>query len=130
MGFLTGAIDQNTRFDGNKADFRANVPRFAPDALKANMALVDVVKTWAQKKEATPAQISLAWLSAQKPWIVPIPGTTNIKHMEENIGAAQVKFTADELKELTAAVDAIKIQGDRLPEAVLAFSGVEAPPKK
>ena len=130
MGFLTGTIDQNTRFDGNKADFRANVPRFAPDALKANMALVDVVKTWAQKKQATPAQISLAWLSAQKPWIVPIPGTTNIKHMEENIGAAQVKFTAEELKELTAALDAIKIQGDRLPEAVLAFSGVEAPPKK
>lgn len=127
-GFLTGQIDQNTKFASN--DFRNAVPRFSPEAIKANMALVDVVKTWAQKKAATPAQISLAWLLAQKPWIVPIPGTTNIKHMEENIGAAQVKFTADELKEFTAAVDAIKIQGDRLPKAVLEFSGVEAPAKK
>ena len=88
------------------------------------------MKSWAERKQATPAQIALAWLMAQKPWIVPIPGTTQMAHMLENSGAAAVRFTPAELAELNAAVSAIEIQGQRLPDQVLAFSGVEAPPKK
>ncbi|MDY1449033.1 aldo/keto reductase [Pseudomonas aeruginosa] len=130
MGFLTGKITADTRFvaDGPR-EFRAVVPRFAPDALRANMALVDVVKAWAQRKGATPTQLALAWLLAQKPWIVPIPGTTKVAHMRENLGAASITFTGAELRELNAAVAAIPIQGSRLPPQVLKFSGVEAPPK-
>jgi aryl-alcohol dehydrogenase-like predicted oxidoreductase len=94
------------------------------------MALVELVRTWAQRKNATPAQLSLAWLLAQRPWIVPIPGTTNIAHMEENLGAAALSFAADELKQLDAAVRAIRIQGERMPPAVMALSGVEAPSKR
>lgn len=130
MGFLTGSVSADTRFETSPVlDFRAVVPRFAPDALPANMALVNVVRTWAQRKNATPAQLALAWLLAQKPWIVPIPGTTNVAHMEENLGAAAISFTADELKQLNAAVVAVNIQGARLPPAVMQMSGVEAPPK-
>ena len=127
MGFLTGTVNATTRFEADR-DFRANVPRFAPDALPANLVLVELVKTWARRKNASPAQLALAWLSAQRPWIVPIPGTTNLAHLEENVGAAAISFAAAELKELNDAVAAIPIQGERLPPAVL--SGVEAPLKR
>ena len=128
MGFLTGSVKADSRFATSPdMDFRAAVPRFAPDALPSNMALVNVVKTWAARKNATPAQLALAWLLAQKPWIVPIPGTTNVAHMEENLGAAAITFTPGELKQLNAEVAAISIQGARLPPAVLQMSGVEAP---
>jgi aryl-alcohol dehydrogenase-like predicted oxidoreductase len=128
VGFLTGAIDANTRFaDG---DIRKIESRFSPENLPNNMALVDLLKRWAIRKQATPAQISLAWLMAQKPWIVPIPGTTQMAHMLENIGAAEVQFTPAELAELNRSVSAIQIRGARLPDVVLAFSDVEAPPKR
>lgn len=127
VGFLTGAIDQNTRFA--EGDIRRIEPRFSPENLQHNMALVRLVKTWAQRKKTTPARIALAWLMAQKPWIVPIPGTTQMAHMLDNIGAAEVTFTADELQALNAALANIAIQGERLPPAVLAYSGVEAPAK-
>ncbi len=94
------------------------------------MVLIEVLKKWATKKNATPGQVSLAWLLAQKPWIVPIPGTTQMAHMLENINAEQVKFTADELKQFNTEVDAVKILGERLPANVLQFSNVEAPLKK
>ncbi len=126
--FLTGWIDANTRFA--PGDIRGIESRFSPENLPKNMALVELVKNWAKRKEATPAQIALAWLMAQKPWIVPIPGTTVMAHMVENSGADGVRFTPAELAELNTAVRAIEIQGQRLPDAVLAFSGVEAPPKK
>ena len=128
VGFLTGAIDANTRFaDG---DIRKVESRFSPENLPHNLALVELVKSWAERKRATPAQIALAWLMAQKPWIVPIPGTTQMAHMLENIGAADVRFTPVELTELNASVAAIQIRGARLPDQVLVFSGVEAPMKK
>ena len=128
VGFLTGAIDARTRYaDG---DIRKGESRFSPENLPHNLALVDLVKKWAERKRATPAQIALAWLMAQKPWIVPIPGTTQMAHMIENTGATAVRFTPTELSELNAAVSAIEIQGARLPAGVLAMSGVEAPPKK
>jgi aryl-alcohol dehydrogenase-like predicted oxidoreductase len=128
VGFLTGAIDTRTRFaDG---DIRKSESRFAPESLPHNLALVDLLKKWAGPKQATPAQIALAWLMAQKPWIVPIPGTTQMAHMIENTGAAIVRFTPSELSELNAAVSAIEIQGARLPAGVLAMSDVEAPPRK
>jgi aryl-alcohol dehydrogenase-like predicted oxidoreductase len=126
--FLTGWIDANTRFA--PGDIRGIESRFSPENLPHNLALVDLVKSWAKRKEATPAQIALAWLMAQKPWIVPIPGTTVMAHMLENSGAAAVHFTPAEIAELNAAVGAIEIRGQRLPDAVLVFSGVEAPPKK
>jgi aryl-alcohol dehydrogenase-like predicted oxidoreductase len=128
VGFLTGAIDANTRFA--PGDIRAIEGRFSPENLPHNLALVNLVKTWAQRKEATPAQISLAWLLAQKPWIVPIPGTTQMAHMQENIGADHIRFTAEELSQFNREVSAIEIKGLRLPQAVLNFSGVEAPAKK
>jgi aryl-alcohol dehydrogenase-like predicted oxidoreductase len=125
VGFLTGAIDERTRFaDG---DIRAIETRFAPENLQDNLVLVTLLKTWAERKQATPAQIALAWLMAQKPWIVPIPGTTQMAHMIENVGATTVRFTLSEITELIAAVAAINIQGARLPDSVLVFSGVEAP---
>jgi aryl-alcohol dehydrogenase-like predicted oxidoreductase len=127
VGFLTGAIDANTRFaDG---DIRKIESRFAPENLAHNLALVELLKRWAARKNATPAQISLAWLMAQQPWIVPIPGTTQMPHMLENIGAGAVRFSAAELTELNRAVAAIQIRGARLPDAVLVYSGVEAPAK-
>jgi len=125
---LTGWIDPNTRFA--PGDLRATTPRFAPENLAQNMKLVELIKTWATRKQATPAQIALAWLMAQKPWIVPIPGTTVMAHMIENSGADGVKFTSSEIAELNSAVRAIEIKGQRLPDAVLVFSGVEAPLKK
>lgn len=128
MGFLAGTISANSRFV--QPDFRASVPRFAPDVLPSNMALANLVKTWAARKKVTPAQLSLAWLTAQKPWIVPIPGTTNVTHLEENVAAASVVFSAAELKELNVAVAAIPIEGARLSPAVLSATGVEAPPKR
>lgn len=128
MGFLAGTINASSRF--GEQDFRAIVPRFAPDALPSNMRLVDLVRTWARRKNATPAQLSLAWLAARKPWIVPIPGTTNLAHLEENVGAAAITFSAAELAELDAAIAAIPIRGARLPPPVLAGTGVEAPPKR
>jgi aryl-alcohol dehydrogenase-like predicted oxidoreductase len=126
--FLTGAIDANTRFA--LGDIRGVESRFSPENLPQNLTLVDLVRRWAERKNATPAQIALAWLMAQKPWIVPIPGTTQMPHMLENIGASAVRWTQSELTELNAAVSAIKIQGARLPDQVLVFSGVEAPPKQ
>ena len=127
VGFLTGAIDANTRFA--PGDIRGVESRFSPENLPHNLALVALVKQWATRKRATPAQIALAWLLAQKPWIVPIPGTTQMAHMLENIGAADVRLSSSELAELNAAVSAIQIRGARLPEQVLVFSDVEAPPK-
>jgi len=127
-GFLTGSIDQNTKFEQN--DFRNAVPRFSAEARKANLALVDIVKKVATSKGVSPAQIALAWVLAQKPWIVPIPGTSKLRHLESNVGAARVTFSPDELRELNAAAAAVKIQGDRLPKGALDMTGVEAPPKK
>lgn len=128
VGFLTGAVDERTRFA--EGDIRFIESRFAPENRSQNLKLVELVKTWAKRKQATPAQIAIAWLMAQKPWIVPIPGSTQMPHMLENIGAANVAFTPAEVTELNAAVAAIEIKGLRLPEAVLAFSDVEAPPRK
>jgi aryl-alcohol dehydrogenase-like predicted oxidoreductase len=127
VGFLTGAIDSATRFA--PGDIRGIESRFSPENLPANMALVELLKKWGEQKKAAPAQISLAWLLAQKPWIVPIPGTTQMAHMLENTGASQVKFSASELQEFNTALNAIKIVGERLPAGVLAFSDVEAPKK-
>jgi aryl-alcohol dehydrogenase-like predicted oxidoreductase len=126
--FLTGWIDANTRFA--PGDIRGVESRFSPENLRHNLALVDLVKNWAKRKQAIPSQIALAWLMAQKPWIVPIPGTTVMAHMLENSGAAAVRFTPTEISELNSAVSAIDIRGQRLPDQVLAFSGVEAPLKK
>jgi len=127
VGFLTGAIDSVTRFaDG---DIRKMESRFSPENLIHNLALVGLLKNWAERKQATPAQVALGWLMAQKPWIVPIPGTTQMAHMLENIGAASVQFTVTELAELNQEVSAIQVHGARLPEFVQAFSEVEAPLK-
>jgi aryl-alcohol dehydrogenase-like predicted oxidoreductase len=126
--FLTGAIDENTRFA--PGDIRGVESRFSPENLPHNLALVKLVKQWADRKHAAPGQIALAWLIAQKPWIVPIPGTTQMEHMVQNAGASSVVFTPDELKELNASLFDIHVQGQRLPDGVLAFSGVEAAPKK
>jgi aryl-alcohol dehydrogenase-like predicted oxidoreductase len=125
--FLTGWIDANTRFA--PGDIRGAESRFSPENLRHNMALVELVKNWAERKQAAPAQIGLAWLLAQKPWIVPIPGTTVIAHMVENSGAAAVRFTPTEISELNSAVRAIEIRGERLPAPVLALSGLEARPR-
>src|SRR3979409_788106 len=113
-GFLTGTIDEKTTFVSS--DFRNIVPRFTPEARKANLALVDVLRTIAQRKKATPAQIALAWLLARKPWIVPIPGTTKLARLEQNIGAAAIRLTADDLREIESAASHITIQGARYPE--------------
>jgi aryl-alcohol dehydrogenase-like predicted oxidoreductase len=128
VGFLTGAIDAATRFA--EGDIRAVERRFAPENLPANLALVTLLTDWAARKEATLGQIALAWLLAQKPWIVPIPGTTQMAHMLDNVGAVEVTFTPEESAELNAAVASIEVQGQRLPDFVLAFSNVEAPIKQ
>ncbi|AOF93317.1 aldo/keto reductase [Sinorhizobium sp. RAC02] len=128
VGFLTGAIDARTRFA--EGDIRGIEQRFSPENLPANLALVKLLGDWADRKQATRAQIALAWLLAQKPWIVPIPGTTQRAHMLENIGAAAIRFTPEEIGDLNTAVAAIEVRGQRLPDAVLAFSNVEAPEKK
>jgi aryl-alcohol dehydrogenase-like predicted oxidoreductase len=127
VGFLTGAIDENTRFA--PGDIRGGEGRFSAENLPVNMALVKLLQSWAVKKEATPGQISLAWLLAKKPWIVPIPGTTQMSHLLENIGAEKIKFTGDELKQFNQELSGITIKGLRLPQAVLNFSNVEAPAK-
>jgi aryl-alcohol dehydrogenase-like predicted oxidoreductase len=120
-GFLTGKIDENTKFD--PTDFRNFVPRFSPEARKANMVLVDLVKAVAQRKRATPAQVALAWLLAQKPWIAPIPGTTKLHRLEENLGAVNVTLTVNDLKQIGKAASTLKLEGARLPEAALKMTG-------
>jgi aryl-alcohol dehydrogenase-like predicted oxidoreductase len=112
-GFLTGKMDGNTRF--SKSDFRSGLPRFAPEAMQANQALVELLGALAGKKGATPAQIALAWLLAQKPWIVPIPGTTKLERLDENLGAAEVELTPEDLREIESAVAAIEVFGERYP---------------
>ncbi len=124
-GFMTGAIDEGTTFA--PGDYRAGTPRMFPDNLPANMALVRLVQDWAERKDARPGQIALAWLMAQAPSIVPIPGTTQMPHLNENIGAAQVSFTPGELEELNTAARAIDVQGARMSDFVAAWSDVEAP---
>jgi aryl-alcohol dehydrogenase-like predicted oxidoreductase len=114
-GFLTGKLDASTTFA--EGDFRKGLPRFTPEALKANQAMVDLLGKIAAQKKATPAQIALAWLLAQKPWIVPIPGTTKLHRLDENISAAAIELTADDLRAINDAVEASTIQGDRYPEA-------------
>jgi len=121
-GFLTGKIDENTKFD--PTDFRNMVPRFTAEARKANMVLVDLVKSVAERKKATPAQIALAWLLAQKPWIVPIPGTTKLHRLEENLGAVAVELSESDLKQIDEASSSMKLEGARLPEAVLKMTGL------
>src|ERR1700723_234869 len=120
-GFLTGKIDEKTTFDSN--DFRNIVPRFTPEARKANQAVVDLLDRIAGQKGATPAQIALAWLLAQKPWIVPIPGTTKLSRLDENNGSLAIKFTSGDLREIDRAASKITVQGDRYPERVLRMSG-------
>lgn len=127
VGFLTGAIDSRTRFA--EGDIRGGESRFSRENVPHNLALVELLKKWAGRKQATPAQMALAWLTAQKPWIVPIPGTTQMAHMLENIGADSVALTQSEATELTAELSAIGTMGVRLPEAVLRLSGVESPEK-
>ena len=127
MGFLAGTISARTRF--GEGDFRAMVPRFSPDALPANMALQRLVQAWARRHNASPSQIALAWLLARKLWIIPIPGTTNVAHLEENVDAASIVLSESELKEFDSAIAAIAIKGERLPAPVLAATGIEAPPK-
>ena len=121
-GFLTGQIDEHTQFDAS--DFRNFVPRFSPQARKANLALVGVVKAVAQRKHATPAQVALAWLLAQKPWIVPIPGTTKPHRLEENLGAVDLQLTGDDLREINEQMAQIHVHGDRLPESALKMTGL------
>jgi aryl-alcohol dehydrogenase-like predicted oxidoreductase len=120
-GFLTGKIDENTAF--NSSDFRSTLPRFTPEALKANQALIDLLGSIAEKKKVTPAQIALAWLLAQKPWVVPIPGTTKLHRLEKNIGAVSVELTSDDLHEIESAASKITVQGARYPEKLEQLTG-------
>ena len=120
-GFLTGKMDETTTLDSS--DFRKTIPRFTPEAMKANRALVDLLGKVAERKQATPAQIALAWLLAQKPWIVPIPGTTKLHRLEENLGAAAVELTADDLREIETAASKITVQGARYPEHLEQMTG-------
>jgi len=120
-GFLTGKIDENVTFDSS--DFRSTLPRFTPEARKANQALIALVGSIAERKKATPAQIALAWLLAQKPWIVPIPGTTKLHRLDENIGAAAVELTADDLRDIDGAASKITVQGSRYPEQLERMTG-------
>jgi aryl-alcohol dehydrogenase-like predicted oxidoreductase len=120
-GFLTGKINENTQFE--KSDFRNIIPRFTPEARKANQAVVDLLGQIAERKKATPAQIALAWLLAQKPWIVPIPGTTKLHRLDENIGAVTVELTPDDLREIDNTASKIKVQGARYPEALEKLTG-------
>ena len=121
-GFLTGKIDANTKFESS--DFRSKLPRYTPDALKANQAVVDLLGKIATQKSATPAQIALAWLLAQKPWIVPIPGTTKLSRLDENIGSAAIELTQDDLREIESAASKITVQGDRYPEQLQRMTGL------
>jgi aryl-alcohol dehydrogenase-like predicted oxidoreductase len=121
-GFLTGKIDENAKFDSS--DFRSRLPRFTPEALKTNQALIDLLGRIATRKKATPAQIALAWLLAQKPWIVPIPGTTKINRLEENLGAAAVELSSDDLRDIAAAASKITVHGARYPEKLERMTGL------
>src|SRR5271155_1404992 len=121
-GFLTGAMNENTKLDST--DFRSTLPRFTPEAMKANQALVDLLASIARRKKATPAQIALAWLLAQKPWIVPIPGTTKLHRLEENIGAAAVELTAEDLRDIDSAAAKIEVEGARYPERLEKMTGL------
>jgi len=121
-GFLTGKISENTTFDSS--DIRNTIPRFTPEARKANQALVDLLGTIAERKKATPAQIALAWLLAQKPWIVPIPGTRKLSRLEENIGAVAVNLSSDDLREIESAASKITVQGARYPEHLERMTGL------
>jgi aryl-alcohol dehydrogenase-like predicted oxidoreductase len=121
-GFLTGAIDENKKFDST--DFRSTLPRFAPEALKANQALIDLLASIAKRKKATPAQIALAWLLAQKPWIAPIPGTTKLNRLDENIGAVAVELTPADLRDIDSAASKIKVEGARYPEKLERMTGL------
>ena len=120
-GFLTGAMNENTKLDST--DFRSTLPRFTPEAMKANQALIDLIGTIAKRKKATVAQIALAWLLAQKPWIVPIPGTTKLNRLDENIGAVSVELTPDDLREIESAASKITVQGARYPEKLEQLTG-------
>ena len=120
-GFLTGKINENTTFDSS--DFRGILPRFTPEARKANQALVDLLGKIAQRRKATPAQIALAWLLAQKPWIVPIPGTRKLERLDENIGAAAIQLTSDDLREIDRVASKITVQGARYPENLMQMTG-------
>jgi aryl-alcohol dehydrogenase-like predicted oxidoreductase len=120
-GFLTGKMSENTAFDST--DLRSTLPRFTPEARKANQTLVDLLGDIAERKKATPAQIALAWLLAQKPWIVPIPGTTKLHRLEENIGAAAIELTSDDLREIENAASQIKVEGARYPEHLEKMAG-------
>lgn len=121
-GFLTGKIDENTKFD--PTDFRNAVPRFSPEARKANLALVDAIKVIADTKQSTPAQVALAWLLAQKPWIVPIPGTTRQHRLEENLGSVDLELTSTDLADISTVLSKIEVVGNRLPDAVLKMTGL------
>jgi aryl-alcohol dehydrogenase-like predicted oxidoreductase len=121
-GFLTGKIDENAKFDST--DFRSTLPRFTPEALKANQALIDLLTSIGKTKKATPAQIALAWLLAQKPWIVPIPGTTKLDRLEENIGALAIHLSADDLRKIDEAASKIKVEGTRYPEQLEKMTGL------
>jgi len=121
-GFLTGKMDENTRFDSS--DFRSQVPRFSPEALKANVALVSLIRQVAEAKGVTPAQIALGWLLTQKPWIVPIPGTTKLHRLEENLGAIAVELTANDLQQIDSAASKLHLEGARLPEYALNMTGL------
>lgn len=120
-GFLTGAINRDTRLA--EGDFRSMLPRFTPEALEKNQALVDLLKRIAGEKKATPAQIALGWLLSQKPWIVPIPGTTKLHRLEENIGAASIELTPDDLRDIDEAASKITVQGTRYPEQLERMTG-------
>jgi aryl-alcohol dehydrogenase-like predicted oxidoreductase len=121
-GFLTGAIKEDTKFDNT--DFRSTLPRFTPEALKANQALIDLLGSIATRKNATPAQIALAWLLAQKPWIAPIPGTTKLSRLDENIGALGIELTPGDLRDIEATASKIRIEGDRYPERLEKMTGL------
>jgi aryl-alcohol dehydrogenase-like predicted oxidoreductase len=121
-GFLTGAIKEDAKFDST--DFRSTLPRFTPEALKTNVALIDLLGRIAKKKKATPAQIALAWLLAQKPWIVPIPGTTKLNRLDENIGAVSIQLTADDLRDIDAAASKFTVEGARYPERLEKMTGL------
>ncbi len=121
-GFLTGKMDENTTLD--KTDFRSILPRFTPEARKANQSLVDLLSEIAKQKQATPAQIALAWLLAQKPWIVPIPGTTKLHRLEENIGALAIQLSPADVHEIASAASKIKVEGTRYPEHIEKMTGL------
>jgi aryl-alcohol dehydrogenase-like predicted oxidoreductase len=131
LGLLTGKLGPNSRFDApGYTDYRSFNPRFTPENLKANMPLVDMLQTWAKRKEATPAQVALAWLLAQRPWIVPIPGTTNPAHLDEDLGALSVQFSPAELRQFNTELAGITVHGVRLRPELLVMSGQEAPAKE